>query len=135
MSIKLDSRGKCVGCSAENLSNKWNRPADFTVINPAFSGRKNAYIYTSAASGKRRLLPSFPFDSVVKLNTNNGKVASWSSGNRAFVGEPAFVPRSIYKGDAEDDGYILVVEVRKYIDYIPRNILGNGEIIWNKKKT
>ncbi|XP_078176753.1 carotenoid cleavage dioxygenase 7 isoform X1 [Carex rostrata] len=110
VSIKLDSRGKCAGCSAENLSNKWNRPADFTVINPAFCGRKNAYIYTSAASGKRRLLPSFPFDSVVKLNTNNGKVASWSSGSRAFVGEPAFVPRSIYKGDAEDDGYILVVE-------------------------
>ncbi|KAJ1702269.1 hypothetical protein LUZ63_002048 [Rhynchospora breviuscula] len=110
VSISLDSRGKCVICSEENLSNKWNRPADFTIINPAFAGRKNTYIYSSAASGKRRLLPHFPFDSVIKLNMNNGKVGSWSSGSRSFFGEPIFVPKSIYSGNAEDDGYILVVE-------------------------
>jgi 9-cis-beta-carotene 9',10'-cleaving dioxygenase len=115
VSINLDSRGKCANCSAENLSNKWNRPADFTVINPAFAGQKNAYIYSSVASGKRRLLPYFPFDSIVKLNMNTGKTASWSSGSRAFVGEPIFVPRNINREDAEDDGYIVVVEVREQI--------------------
>jgi hypothetical protein len=43
------------------------------------------------------------------------KAASWSSGSRAFVGEPISVPRNIYNEDAEDDDYIVFVEVRKQI--------------------
>lgn len=108
VSIELDAKGTCYGCSMANLSNIWNRPADFPAINPYFSGQKNTYVYVGSSSGTRRFLPRFPFDSIVKLDLSNGSAKSWSTGDRMFVGEPIFVP----KGTEEDDGYVLVVEVR-----------------------
>lgn len=108
VSIELDANGTCYGCSMANLSNIWNRPADFPAINPYFSGQKNTYVYVGSSSGTRRFLPRFPFDSIVKLDLSNGSAKSWSTGDRMFVGEPIFVP----KGTEEDDGYVLVVEVR-----------------------
>ncbi|RWV86312.1 hypothetical protein GW17_00051806 [Ensete ventricosum] len=108
VSIELDAKGTCYGCSIANLPNIWNRPADFPAINPDFSGQKNTYVYVGSSSGTRRFLPRFPFDTIVKLDLSNGSAKSWSTGNRMFVGEPIFVP----KGIEEDDGYVLVVEVR-----------------------
>jgi 9-cis-beta-carotene 9',10'-cleaving dioxygenase len=104
--IQLDADGKSQKCSVEAM-NEWRRSSDFPVINPAFSGSKNTYIYAATSSGSRPTLPHFPFDSVVKLNLLNNSVRTWSVGSRRFIGEPIFVA----KGDEEDDGYLLVVEV------------------------
>ena len=87
--------------------NKWNKSADFPVINPAFSGTKNTCVYAAASSGSRPALPHFPFDMVAKLNVLNNSICTWSVDRRSFIGEPIFVP----KGTEEDDGYLLVVEV------------------------
>lgn len=89
--------------------NQWPKSSDFPVINPKFSGLKHNYLYAATSSGNRRSLPSFPFDMIVKLDTVTNTVRTWFAGNRRFVGEPVFVP----KGDKEDDGYLLVVEVSK----------------------
>ncbi|KAL6124482.1 hypothetical protein ACLB2K_076994 [Fragaria x ananassa] len=105
VSINLDANGNCQRCDAEPL-NEWNKSSDFPVINPAFSGTKNKYIYAAASSGSRSALPSFPFDMVVKLNASTKSVHTWSVGSRRFIGEPTFIA----KGSEEDDGYILVVE-------------------------
>ncbi|PRQ57426.1 putative oxidoreductase [Rosa chinensis] len=105
VSINLDANGNCQRCDAEPL-NKWNKSSDFPVINPAFSGSKNKYIYAAASSGSRSALPSFPFDMVVKLNASTKSVHTWSVGSRRFIGEPTFIA----KGSEEDEGYILVVE-------------------------
>lgn len=108
VSINLDPDGNCQECSVENL-NEWNKPSDFPVINPDFSGNENAYIYASTSSGSRQTLPHFPFDMVVKLNLLSKTASTWCAGARRFIGEPIFVPKG---SDEEDDGYILVVEVR-----------------------
>ncbi|KAK9274060.1 hypothetical protein L1049_018874 [Liquidambar formosana] len=105
VSINLDASGNCQKCSVEPI-NKWSKPSDFPVINPAFSGTKNKYTYAATSSGSRRALPHFPFDTLVKLNASSNSIRTWSVGSRRFIGEPIFVP----KGDEEDDGYILVVE-------------------------
>lgn len=108
MKIDIDSSGNIRCCSITDLSEQWNRPADFPAINPDFSNRKNTFVYAAATSGSRRFLPHFPFDSVVKLNTSDGSVSTWSTTSRSFIGEPIFIQRGV----KEDDGYVLVVEVR-----------------------
>ncbi|KAL6903811.1 hypothetical protein ACP4OV_004624 [Aristida adscensionis] len=103
VSIDLDKTGACRGCSIRR--NQWTRPADFPVINPNFANRRNRFIYTGAASGARRFLPYFPFDSVVKVDTD-GSARQWSIEGRKFIGEPVFVPTGV----REDDGYVILVE-------------------------
>ncbi|WOL00248.1 carotenoid cleavage dioxygenase 7, chloroplastic [Canna indica] len=131
VSVELDKKGACCGCSIADLSSRWKKPADFPAINPAFSGKRNTFIYAGSSSGTRRFLPCFPFDSVVKLNSLDGSVKSWSAGNRTFIGEPIFVP----KGVEEDDGYVLVVEyaVSKRMCYLvildARRIGEVGEVV------
>ncbi|KAF5446180.1 hypothetical protein F2P56_031826 [Juglans regia] len=103
--IQLDTNGNIKRCSVEPL-NQRKDSSDFPVINPAFSGSRNKYIYAASSSGSRTTLPHFPFDTVVRLNLCSKSTHTWSVGNRRFIGEPIFVP----KGDEEDDGYLLVVE-------------------------
>ncbi|CAN6240392.1 unnamed protein product [Urochloa humidicola] len=107
VSIDLDKRGACRGCSVRRLSDQWTRPADFPAINPGFANRRNRFVYAGAASGSRRFLPFFPFDSVVKIDVSDGSARQWSAAGRKFVGEPVFVPTG---GSREDDGYVLLVE-------------------------
>ncbi|XP_062226354.1 carotenoid cleavage dioxygenase 7, chloroplastic-like [Phragmites australis] len=106
VSIDLDKRGACRGCSVRRLSDQWTRPADFPAINPSFANRRSKFIYAGGASGSRRFLPYFPFDSVVKVDVSDGSVRLWSAEGRKFVGEPVFFPT----GGREDDGYVLLVE-------------------------
>ncbi|WVZ86629.1 hypothetical protein U9M48_033382 [Paspalum notatum var. saurae] len=106
VSVDLDKRGACRGVSVRRLSDQWTRPADFPAINPSFANRRNRFIYAGAASGLRRFLPYFPFDSVVKIDVADGSTRLWSAAGRRFVGEPVFVPA----GGREDDGYVLLVE-------------------------
>ncbi|KAL0923752.1 hypothetical protein M5K25_007822 [Dendrobium thyrsiflorum] len=108
VSIDLDARGESRSCSIANSSSKWSWPADFPAINGAFAGQRNKFIYAGTASGTRRFLPHFPYDSVVKVNCSDGTVSFWCTGRRKFIGEPIFVPK-VGTMD-EDDGYILVVE-------------------------
>ncbi|KAJ1272148.1 hypothetical protein BS78_06G180800 [Paspalum vaginatum] len=109
VSVDLDKGGKgaCRGVSVRRLSDQWTRPADFPAINPGFANRRNRFIYAGAASGLRRFLPYFPFDSVVKVDVADGSARLWSAAGRRFVGEPVFVPTA---GGREDDGYVLLVE-------------------------
>ncbi|RLM65264.1 carotenoid cleavage dioxygenase [Panicum miliaceum] len=107
VSIDLDKGGACRGCSVRRLSDQWTRPADFPAINPSFANRRNRFVYAGAASGSRRFLPFFPFDSVVKVDVSDGSARLWSAAGRKFVGEPVFVPIG---GREEDDGYVLLVE-------------------------
>ena len=86
---------------------QWKRSIDFTVIKPAFSKKEKKSIYVATSSGSRQTFPHFPFDSIVKLNVLNQFVHTQFAVRRKFVGEPIFNP----KGDEEDDGYLLVVEV------------------------
>ncbi|CAI9101313.1 OLC1v1038607C1 [Oldenlandia corymbosa var. corymbosa] len=109
VSISLDSKGDCEKCSVNDL-NEWSKPADFPVINHEFSGCQNTFIYAATSSGSRRALPHFPFDTVVKFNTTDKSISTWSTGRRRFIGEPIFVPKGTKQED-EDDGYLLVVEV------------------------
>ncbi|KAG8100966.1 hypothetical protein GUJ93_ZPchr0294g2703 [Zizania palustris] len=106
VAIELDKRGACRRCSVRRLSDQCARPADFPAINPSYANHKNRFIYAGAASGSRRFLPNFPFDSVVKIDVSDGSAQWWSTEGRKFVGEPAFIPTS----DGEDDGYVLAVE-------------------------
>ncbi|KAI9078457.1 hypothetical protein K1719_039553 [Acacia pycnantha] len=110
VSIKLDSDHKCEECSVKQVK-QWKKASDFPVINPSFSGKKNRYVYAATTLGRRKALPHFPFDTVVKLDLSSGSVQTWSVGARRFVGEPIFVPTSHHSHDGEeDDGYLLVVE-------------------------
>lgn len=99
-------------CRVEPL-NSWRKSSDFPAINPAFSGARNRYTYAGTSSGSRRMLPHFPFDSVVKLDVSGSAARTWSAGRRRFIGEPIFVPKETggVGGGEEDEGYILVVEV------------------------
>lgn len=110
VSIDLDKRGTRRGCAVRRLSDQWTRPADFPAINPGFANRRSRFVYAGAASGSRRFLPYFPFDSVVKVDVSDGSARLWSVAGRKFVGEPVFVPT----GSGEDDGYVLLVEYAVY---------------------
>lgn len=108
VSIKLDSDYNCQECDVKPMK-KWQKSSDFPATNPTFSGKKNKYLYAATTLGSRKTLPCFPFDTVVKLDleTTESVAQTWTAGSRRFIGEPIFVP----KGDEEDDGYLLVVEV------------------------
>ncbi|XP_062184472.1 carotenoid cleavage dioxygenase 7, chloroplastic-like [Phragmites australis] len=106
VSMDLDKKGACRGCSVRRLSDQCNKPADFPTINPNFANRRNRFVYSGAASGSRRFLPHFPFDSVVKVDVSDGSARWWSTVGRTFIGEPVFIPT----GGREDDGYVLLVE-------------------------
>lgn len=110
MNINLDTNGNCQKCQVNDLSDEWDKPSDFPVINQEFSGKKNTYVYAATSSGSRQALRHFPFDTVVKLNTVDKSTRTWSTGRRRFIGEPVFISKGSGK---EDDGYLLVVEVSR----------------------
>lgn len=82
------------------------RNLDFAVINPAYIGKKNKYVY--AAIGD----PMPKISGVVKLDVSKGErkectVASRMYGEGCFGGEPFFVARETDAGSEEDDGYLV----------------------------
>lgn len=119
VNIKLDGDGNCKDCSVANLT-EWSKPSDFPVINQELSGARNTYIYAATTSGSRRALPHFPFDTVAKMNTATRSTQIWSTGRRRFIGEPVFIPKS--GAEAEDDGFLLVVEVSSNLIFVFFNI-------------
>ncbi|KAL3516906.1 hypothetical protein ACH5RR_023808 [Cinchona calisaya] len=130
VSINLDAKGICQNCSVNDL-NEWTKPSDFPVINQDFSGCKNTFVYAATSSGSRRALPHFPFDTVVKLNTRDKSISTWSTGRRRFIGEPLFVPKGTQE---EDDGYLLVVEYavstqRCYLVLLDSKLIGKANAL------
>ncbi|KAK9090745.1 hypothetical protein Sjap_023922 [Stephania japonica] len=106
VSINFGVDGIFHKCSVDTLEH-WRRASDFPTINPSISGSKNNFIYVATSSGSNLSLPHFPFNSVAKVDINGRSISLWSARNRGFIGESIFVP----KGDKEDDGYILTIEM------------------------
>ncbi|GLT81013.1 hypothetical protein SLA2020_524210 [Shorea laevis] len=83
------------------------RNLEFGVINPAYVGKKNKYVY--AAIGD----PLPKFTGVVKLDLSNGEchegtVATRIYGPGCYGGEPFFVAKEPDNPEAdEDDGYVV----------------------------
>ncbi|XP_065879771.1 probable carotenoid cleavage dioxygenase 4, chloroplastic [Euphorbia lathyris] len=97
------------------------RNLDFAVINPAYIGKKNKFVY--AAIGD----PMPKISGVVKLDVSNGcrrecTVARRMYGERCYGGEPFFVAREPENPDAEeDDGYV--------VSYVHDEIAGESKFL------
>ncbi|KAM1082529.1 hypothetical protein ACFX15_020644 [Malus domestica] len=83
------------------------RNLDFALINPAYLGKKNQYVYAAVGD------PMPKISGVVKLDVSNSEhkesiVASRMFGPGCYGGEPFFVAREPENPDAdEDDGYVV----------------------------
>lgn len=82
------------------------RNVDFAVINPAYVGKKNKYVY--AAIGD----PMPKISGIVKLDVSKGEhkectVACRMYGPGVYGGEPFFVARNDNPTMEEDDGYVV----------------------------
>ncbi|KAI4327889.1 hypothetical protein L6164_020300 [Bauhinia variegata] len=84
------------------------RNLDFAVINPAFVGRKNKFVYAAVGD------PMPKISGVVKLDVSKEKerrdctVACRMFGEGCYGGEPFFVAREPENPEAEeDDGYVV----------------------------
>ncbi|KAG6555281.1 hypothetical protein Mapa_003324 [Marchantia paleacea] len=103
-------------CEFQNFKNcPWS--CDFPSVNPALLTIKHQYTYVGAASGTRKRLQHFPFDTVAKVSgpEADDSVSTWWAGERSFVGEPVFVkrlnaPEPGEAGFVEDAGYLIVVQ-------------------------
>ncbi|BBN00944.1 9-cis-beta-carotene 9',10'-cleaving dioxygenase [Marchantia polymorpha subsp. ruderalis] len=103
-------------CDFQNFKNcPWS--CDFPSVNPALITVKHRYTYVAAASGTRKRLQHFPFDTVAKVSgpEAHDSVSTWWAGERSFVGEPVFVkrlnaPEPGEAGFVEDAGYLIVVQ-------------------------
>ncbi|KAJ6696753.1 hypothetical protein OIU85_003135 [Salix viminalis] len=97
------------------------RNLDFGVINPAYLGKKNRFVY--AAIGD----PMPKISGVVKLDVSGGErqectVASRLYGPRCYGGEPFFVAREPENPEAEeDDGYV--------VSYVHDEIAGESKFL------
>ncbi|XP_061994015.1 probable carotenoid cleavage dioxygenase 4, chloroplastic [Rosa rugosa] len=83
------------------------RNLDFAVINPAYQGKKNRFVYAGVGD------PMPKISGVVKLDVSGDEhkesiVASRMYGQGCFGGEPFFVAREPENPEAEeDDGYVV----------------------------
>nr|ABY60886.1 carotenoid cleavage dioxygenase 4 [Rosa x damascena] len=83
------------------------RNLDFAVINPAYQGKKNRFVYAGVGD------PMPKISGVVKLDVSGDEhkesiVASRMYGQGCFGGEPFFVARDPENPEAEeDDGYVV----------------------------
>lgn len=82
------------------------RNLDFAVINPAYLGRKNRYVYAAVGD------PMPKFTGVVKLDVAGDRkectVASRTYGPGCYGGEPFFVARKPDNPESDDDdGYLV----------------------------
>ncbi|KAF8365249.1 hypothetical protein HHK36_032739 [Tetracentron sinense] len=83
------------------------RNLDFAVINPAFTGKKNRYVYAAVGD------PMPKISGVVKLDLLGGErkdctVSCRMYGEGCYGGEPFFVAREPENSNAdEDDGYLV----------------------------
>jgi len=75
-------------------------PVEFGMINPAFAGRKNRYVYDVTAK------PGwFLFNGLVKHDLETGRAERLYFGDDRYGSEAPFVPRN--GAVQEDDGYLI----------------------------
>ncbi len=75
---------------------------EFPRINPHYDARRNRYVYATAFEDDRR---QDWFDSVVKIDVEQGAVETFSYGPEWMVEEHVFVPRP--GSTREDDGWLV----------------------------
>ncbi|XP_073146185.1 probable carotenoid cleavage dioxygenase 4, chloroplastic [Henckelia pumila] len=86
-----------------------NSNLDFAVINPAYIGKKNRYIYAAIGAPMPKLSGVVKIDiSLSTGDSNNCTVASRVYGHNCYGGEAIFVPRDPNNPTTEeDDGYLV----------------------------
>ena len=77
---------------------------EFPVVNSRYYGRKSRYSYHVGFSDDA---PTTLFDSIVKYDTEQGRVEKIEYGPGRYGSEPAFAPRDNFQG--EDDGYVVTL--------------------------
>ncbi|KAL0312341.1 UNVERIFIED_CONTAM: putative carotenoid cleavage dioxygenase 4, chloroplastic [Sesamum radiatum] len=89
-----------------------NESLEFGVINPAYAGKKNKYVYAGVAALMPRMRGVMKFD-VSRLSADGGDctVASRLYGPGWYGGEACFVPREPDNPAAEEDDGFLVTYV------------------------
>lgn len=94
--VRIDLKTVIVSRQPMSASN-----LDFAVINPAFMGKKNKYVYAAVGD------PMPKISGVVKLDLSSGEaeVARRMYGPGCFGGEPFFVAKE--NPVEEDDGYLV----------------------------
>ncbi|KAA8521080.1 hypothetical protein F0562_011767 [Nyssa sinensis] len=85
------------------------RNLDFAVINPAFVGKKNRYVYAAVGDPMPKISGVVKLDvSVSEGDRRECTVASRMYGPGCYGGEPFFVAREPNNPEAEeDDGYVV----------------------------
>ncbi|KAL8521449.1 hypothetical protein ACS0TY_011824 [Phlomoides rotata] len=85
------------------------RNLDFGVINPAFVGRKNKYVYAAVGDPMPKVSGVVKLEvSMSELDRRDCIIASRMFGPGCFAGEPFFVSRQPDNLNAdEDDGYVV----------------------------
>ncbi|KZV45227.1 putative carotenoid cleavage dioxygenase 4, chloroplastic-like [Dorcoceras hygrometricum] len=96
---------------------------DFAVINPAYTGKKNRYIYAAIGSPMPKISGVVKIDtSLSTADSNDCTVASRLYGHKCHGGEAIFVPREPDNPTTEeDDGYLLT--------YVHNEITGESEFV------
>ena len=79
---------------------------EFPRINDSFSALPTCYVYLPTLTDTLRITnpPSATFNTMLKVDTETGKIARHDFGNR-IVGEAAFIPRG---SNVEDNGYLAI---------------------------
>ncbi|KAH0646747.1 hypothetical protein KY290_034366 [Solanum tuberosum] len=82
------------------------RNLDFGVINPAYVGKKNKYVYAAIGDPMPKVIGIAKLDvSVAEVDRRDCIVACRIFGEGSFGGEPFFVPKN--SSIDEDDGYVV----------------------------
>ncbi len=81
-----------------------DRCCEFAMVNPRHEGLPARYAWMAVTERKTG---NAPLQAIKKLDLIHGDCCQWSAAPRGFVSEPMMVPRP--GGDAEDDGWVLVV--------------------------
>ncbi|XP_073300037.1 probable carotenoid cleavage dioxygenase 4, chloroplastic isoform X1 [Primulina huaijiensis] len=82
---------------------------DFAVINPAYSGKKNRYVYAAIGAPMPKISGVVKIDtSLSTADSNNCTVATRLYGHQCYGGEAIFVSRDPENPTTEeDDGYLI----------------------------
>ncbi|KAI3468522.1 hypothetical protein Pfo_025185 [Paulownia fortunei] len=100
-----------INVRAKSVRRRWvsTRSLDFAVINPAYVGKKNRYVYAAVGAPMPKIAGVVKIDlSLSTTDSGDCTVASHLYGPGCYGGEPFFVPKEPDNSAAEeDDGYLV----------------------------
>lgn len=82
------------------------RNLDFSVMNQAYVGKKNRYVYAGVGDPLPKISGIVKLDLALRNERRECTVASRMYGAGCYGGEPFFVPKDSF-GIEEDDGYLV----------------------------